>query len=204
MKSDSVKSGLHWSNPKVWKKGDKARLELACEGENLHIRLSAVHGHPEHPHFPDPPASTSPPPSKKKFLSQLRHQERRRKEALVKAGGAKVVEEDISEKVFSDQNAKTLTDVEKTTEKSLELQEDEDIHKTSLNEYLLKCSHCYVTSKSETGLKIHVVKSHKIVLLKTPEKEHSDPFLEEPSFTLTPNKLTREEETTGQCKCNVM
>ena len=63
-----------------WKNGNKAKLELSCEGENLDIQLSARLGPPEQQHFPDPPPII--PSVKKKSSSQLRRQEQRRQEAL--------------------------------------------------------------------------------------------------------------------------
>jgi hypothetical protein len=81
-----------WQLARHWKKGDKAKLELTCEGGSLHMQLSAALGHPDHPHFPYPPPPPPPPlaPSppilkKKKSPSQLRRQERRRQEALARA-----------------------------------------------------------------------------------------------------------------------
>ena len=47
-----------WQLARHWKKGDKAKLELTYECENLYIQLSAVVGQPDQPHFPYPPAST--------------------------------------------------------------------------------------------------------------------------------------------------
>ena len=81
-----------WQLARHWKMGDKAKLELSCEGEKLHIQLSAVLGHPDQPLFPH---QTGPfLSSKKKSPSQLRRQERRRQEALLKSGRAKASEED--------------------------------------------------------------------------------------------------------------
>ena len=82
-----------WQLARHWKKGDKAKLELTCEGGSLHMQLSAALGHPDHPHFPYPPPPPPPPPlapsppilKKKKSPSQLRRQERRRQEALARA-----------------------------------------------------------------------------------------------------------------------
>ena len=73
-----------WQKARHWKMGDKAKLELLCEGEKLHIQLSAVLGHPDHPNFPHPTGPSLS--SKKKFPSQLRRQERRRQEALLTSG----------------------------------------------------------------------------------------------------------------------
>ena len=58
-----------WQLARHWKMGDKAKLELLCEGEKLHIQLSAFLGHPDHPHVPH---QTSPSSSSKyKCPSQL-------------------------------------------------------------------------------------------------------------------------------------
>ena len=80
-----------WQLARHWKQGDKAKLELTCEDGSLHMQLSAVLGHPDHPNFPHPPPPPPPPaPSppilkKKKSPSLLRRQERRRQEALARA-----------------------------------------------------------------------------------------------------------------------
>ena len=77
-----------WQLARHWKSGEKAKLELACEGGNLHIQLSAMLGHPDHLHFPasSPPTPPSHPSScKRKSPSQLRRKERRREEAVSKA-----------------------------------------------------------------------------------------------------------------------
>ena len=75
-----------WQLARHWKSGHKAKLELECEGGDLHLHLAAKLGHPDHEHFPAP--SSPPPPQqsfKTKSSSQLRRQKRRREEALTKA-----------------------------------------------------------------------------------------------------------------------
>ena len=56
---------------------DTGRIELSCEAESLHMKLSAVLGHSDQPQFPPSPP---PPPtifsSKRKYPSQLSRQER--------------------------------------------------------------------------------------------------------------------------------
>ena len=64
---------------------DTGRIELSCEAESLHMKLSAVLGHFDQPQFPHPP-SPPPPPTifsfKRKSPSQLSRQERRCHEAV--------------------------------------------------------------------------------------------------------------------------
>ena len=55
-----------WQLARHWKSGDKAKLELACEGGNLHLQLSASLGHPDHVHFPAPSSPPLLPSCKKK------------------------------------------------------------------------------------------------------------------------------------------
>ena len=49
-----------WQLARHWKSGEKAKLELACEGGNLHLQLSAMLGHPDHIHFPAPSPCSIP------------------------------------------------------------------------------------------------------------------------------------------------
>ena len=163
-----------WQLARHWKKGDQAKLELSCEGESLHIKLSAVLGHPDHPHFPDP--TNVSPTHKKKSPSQLRRHERRRQEAILKAAKDKVLEEDSPE------------EAKKHSEHEVE------VNSISSKETIFKCKHCEVNFKTDKGLKIHVGKAHKSVLLPTPEKERSDFTMEEPPLALTPDKVARGEE----------
>ena len=79
-----------WQLARHWKKGDKAKLEQACEDGNLHLQLLA--GHPDHLHIPQPPPDYPPTPApsppilkKNKSPSKLHRQEQRRQEALVRA-----------------------------------------------------------------------------------------------------------------------
>ena len=122
-----------WQLARHWKKGDKAKLELSCEGENLHIQLSAVLGHPDQPHFPYPPASTPPPQFIKKSPSQLRRQECRRQEALEKASATKVAEKDVAEKDMSDKAVKSVSVADQAKEKSFEGEYDTQPNSSSKN-----------------------------------------------------------------------
>ena len=81
-----------WQLARHWNQGDKAKLELSCEGGTLQMQLSAVLGHPERPHFLHPPSSHPPPPvhppppsvqpkQKNKSPSKICRQERRHIEA---------------------------------------------------------------------------------------------------------------------------
>ena len=84
MSNLSVAVASFWQLARHWNKGEKAKLELVCEDGSLHMQLSASLGHPDEPHFPQPPPSTSF--TKKKSPSQLRRQERCRQEALNQNG----------------------------------------------------------------------------------------------------------------------
>ena len=90
-----VALGSFWQLARHWKMGDTAKLELACEGGNLHMQLSAKLGHPDLQHFkpspesPSLPSCTAPSSGKMKTPSQLRRQDRRRREALDKAAAVK-------------------------------------------------------------------------------------------------------------------
>ena len=57
-----------------------------------------------------------------------------------------------------------------------------------------KCNHCELIFKNDKGLKIHIGKTHKSCIFKTPEKERSISVSEEPILTLTPEIGSREEE----------
>ena len=142
-----------WQLARHWKKGDKAKLELSCEGENLHIQLSAVLGHPDQPHFPYPPSSYPPSQFKKKSPSQLRRQERRRQEALEKASATKVAEKDMSDKAV-----KSASVADQAKEKSFE--EEDDIHPTSNNKNMFKCNQCETGFISTGTLDSHMMKEH--------------------------------------------
>ena len=90
MSNLDVAVATFWQLARHWKNGDKAKLELSCEGESLHLQMSARLGHPDQPHFPPPtppppPHSSFIPSSKKKTPSQIRRQERRRQQVLLKS-----------------------------------------------------------------------------------------------------------------------
>ena len=65
-----------------------------------------------------------------------------------------------------------------------------------VSEYVYNCNMCETVSKSEQGLKIHIGKVHKDSILKSPEKERSNTFGDEPFLVLTPEK--REHEPTSE------
>jgi uncharacterized C2H2 Zn-finger protein len=190
MSNLDVAVATFWQLARHWRKGDKAKLELACEGENLHIQLSAVLGHPDHLHFPDPPRPSSS--VKKKSPSQLRRQERRRQEALLMADRATNTAEDIPDKVVSSKDAVMLkANSEKTKVKPSEKEESVAI---PANEEHFRCSQCDLVFKTDKVLEIHIVKSHKSILQQTPEKERSNFTIEEPSLILTPINMIRDKE----------
>ena len=111
MSNLDVAVATFWQLARHWKNGDKAKLELSCEGESLHLQMSARLGPPDQPHFPPsplppPPPPPPPPPSfipstKKKSPSQMRRQERRRQHVLLQANltHAQVSEKDAPENV---------------------------------------------------------------------------------------------------------
>ena len=112
-----VALGSFWQLARHWKMGDTAKLELACEGGNLHMQLSAKLGHPDLQHFKQPPQSPSlpscstPSSGKMKTPSQLRRQDRRRLEALDKAAAVKAAadkttaDKAAADKAVADKNA---------------------------------------------------------------------------------------------------
>ena len=134
-----------WQLARHWKQGDKAKLELSCEGGSLQMQLSAVLGHPDRPHFPHPPPhphhAPSPPlaPVKKKSPSQLRCQERRKCEAEEKADKAASVEEPIP---------KDVEKREQTVEETIYLS--------------FKGDQCEYTNATEKGLSQQKRMKHKI------------------------------------------
>ena len=117
MSNLDVAVATFWQLARHWKNGDKAKLELSCEGESLHKQLSAVLGHPEQQHFPDPPPTNLS--SKRKSSSQLHRQARRQQEAFSRANQAptKESEQDVFENVTVTEEAekpKASSDVNKT------------------------------------------------------------------------------------------
>ena len=160
-----------WQLARHWKQGGKAKLELACKDGNLHLQLSAVLGHPDHPHFPYPPPPPSPTPSpsvlkKKKSPSQLRRQERRRQEALARAekaaptiniekaastGDVEGAEKDSSDIVDSEEEA----EIEQSAEKLVEIPTEDFCPN-------FKCDQCAYTNATERGLSQHVRMKHRI------------------------------------------
>ena len=171
-----------WQLARHWKNGEKAKLELACEGGSLQMQLYAVLGHPDHPHFPHPPPhhpsphhhpphhppnlpSSYPIPKKKKSPSQLRRQERRQQEALAKAGKASasisiIIEEHNGvDKSTENKSHENEAEVEKTAE-PLSL--------------LFKCDQCEYTNATEKGLSQHKRMKHRISQI-----DGTDDFTEE-------------------------
>ena len=163
-----------WQLARHWKQGGKAKLELACEDGNLHLQLSAVLGHPDHPHFPYPPPPPSPTPSpsvlkKKKSPSQLRRQERRRQEALAraeKAGPTINIEKAASTEdvAGAEKDSSVIVDseVESEIEKPAEKLEEMHVKEICLN---YKCDQCEYTNSTEKGLSQHARMKHRISLL---------------------------------------
>ena len=128
-----------WQLARHWKQGDKAKLELSCEGGSLQMQLSAVLGHPDQPHFPHPPPpdhAPSPPlaPVKKKSPSQ-----QRKCEAEAKADEAASVEEPIP---------KDIEKREQTVEETIYLS--------------FKGDQCEYTNETEKGLSQHNIMKHRI------------------------------------------
>ena len=196
MSNLDVAVATFWQLARHWKNGDKAKLELSCEGESLHIQLSARLGPPEQQHFPDPPQII--PSVKKKSPSQLHRQERRRQEALSKANltttkesdqyaieHITVVEETEKSKENSDinKNKSSKNDVsEKVTiteeasnpkacavEPAINPSETEaEVPSSSI---IFKCDQCSFTSNSDKGLKVHTRMKHRISQLDGHEEE---------------------------------
>ena len=197
-----------WQLARHWKNGEKAKLELACEGGSLHMQLSDVLGHPDHPHFPHPPPhhpsphqhpphhSPIPPSSysiskKKKSPSQLRRQERRQQEALAKAGKASasiniIIEEhngvDKSTENMSHENEAEKIIIEAEVEKTAE----------PLS-HLFKCDQCEYTNATEKGLSQHKRMKHRISQI-----DGTDDFTEE--------EVVKEVDTEELLckKCNIL
>ena len=158
-----------WQLARHWKSGEKAKLELACEGGNLHIQLSAMIGHPDHLHFPDPSPPTPPPhPSSCKRMSpsQLRRKERRREGAVSKA----------SEKYSATKEAKSPHyEKEDFDEEAAEVSKDNkktSAEKPVLKSNLFKCDLCNHTTSCKANLTIHINKDPKEV-----EHQHFEPNL---------------------------
>ena len=148
-----------WQLARHWKSGEKAKLELACEGGNLHLQLSAMLGHPDHVHFPTP--SPVPPPSscKRKSPSQLRRQKRRQEEAPPKADKA-AAREDAASK-HSEKEA--LEDVP-TPEEAVEILSEDTPKmpavKPAQESVPFKCDQCDHKSSCKAKLRKHVTKEH--------------------------------------------
>ena len=134
-----------WQLARHWKQGEKAEFQLSCEDGTLHMQMSAELGHPDKPHFPQPPQApqTVHHSCKRKSPSQLRRQERRKIEAISKA-----------EKMTPADNS----DKEPNTPP-----EEPDQSKVSLpaaSEFM--CDHCDYKNSTEKGLKQHIRMKHRI------------------------------------------
>ena len=120
------------------KNGQKAKLELKCEDENLYIRLSATLGHPDHVHFPAPIPPPQPASCKRKSPSQLRRQERRREEALAKA-----------DKAVPSTEASSQHSEKEVHEKAVEVMEP------------INCDQCGHAASCKEILMKHIAEKHK-------------------------------------------
>jgi hypothetical protein len=169
MSNLDVAVGSFWQLARHWKNGDKAKLELSCEGGSLLMELSAVLGLPDQPHFPHPPPPphhAPPPPTKKKSPSQLRRQERRLREAEARAAGEAVPsvninyeehESELGNNVSNPKATEIVVDAEKEkpAEKLPQISADES--------YLgFQCNQCEYSNPTEKGLGMHVRKKHRI------------------------------------------
>ena len=126
------------------------------------MQLSAVLGHPDQPHFPDPsPHHPHPPPfsppfpshMKKKSPSQLRRQERRQQEVRAAEAAVPTVIIEETEKDLSDEVLEA--EINNATVKIVE-NPAEDASTT------FKCDQCAYTNLSEKGLKQHTRMKHRI------------------------------------------
>ena len=161
-----------WQLARHWKSGDSSKLELVCEGGNLHIQLSATLGHPDHVHFPAPSPAPSPPPPpapstffKRKSPSQLRRQVRRQEEALVKA-----------DKAAPNKATSNKEDIYSTSEKEVfETPEESEEDLSEVNVMLFakkpanifKCDQCGHTGSCKEAMTKHVKENHKEVTTKS-------------------------------------
>ena len=145
-----------------WNQGQKAKLELSCEDRSLHMQLSALLGHPDQPHFPDPsphhppPLPSSPPfPShrKNKSPSQLRCQERRQQEVrAAEAAAPTVIIEETEKDLPYEVPEAEINDITVKIVENLA----EDACTT------FKCDQCVYTNLTEKGLKQHTRMKHRI------------------------------------------
>ena len=157
-----------WQLARHWNQGQKAKLELSCEGGSLHMQLSAVLGHPEQPHFPHPPPAHPPPtvhpstPSvqpkqKNKSPSKIRRQERRYLEAS-KSKENNIIQKEVSEKETpkiessDEEDSKDISDSlnAKTAEKT-----------APVNSYF-NCDQCSFKGVSKNEVQQHTLVKHII------------------------------------------
>ena len=168
MKNLDVAVSSFWQLARHWNQGDKAKLELSCEDGSLHMQLSAVLGHPDKLHFPQPPLPHAPPPGpapfplqkKKKSPSQLRRQERRQAEALAKAAKAATSTSnvEVTEKVIA-----SNVDDEPTSEAEVDNASVKIVVNPSEEPgNMFKCNQCAYTNTTEKGLGQHNRMKHRI------------------------------------------
>ena len=146
-----------WQLARHWKNGQKAKLELNCEDENLYIQLSATLGKPDHVHFPAPFPPPQPASCKRKSPSQLRRQERRREEALAKADKA------VPSTEASSQHSEK--EVHEKAEAEAEVMEP------------FNCDQCGHTASCKEILMKHIAEKHKET-----ETQDSEPISSNLSF----------------------
>ena len=165
-----------WQLARHWKQGDKAKLELGCEDGSLHMQLTAVLGHPDHPHFPYPPSPHTPPPltpapsppvlKKKKSPSQLRRQERRRQEALARAEEAAppiIVEKAASTEDVEGAEKDSSVIVDSKVESEIEKPAEKLVENLTQDSWPnFKCDQCEYTNATERGLSQHQRMKHRI------------------------------------------
>ena len=150
-----------WQLARHWKSGEKAKLELACEGGNLHLQLSAELGHPDHIHFPAPSPAPSAAPScaplpassKRKSPSQIRRQERKRREALASAD--KSVLPETPPKLPENEVIKEAVEV------TVNSNENVSPKNTVQNLDIFNCDQCGHTASCKANLMKYIDEKHK-------------------------------------------
>ena len=136
---------------------------LECEDGNLHLKLSAKIGHPDHAHFPDPPCSPPNPSSKKKSPSQLRRAERRREEAISRADKSLVVEEASS--VTSEKDTiKGIPSPEDAVTNPSEDHANNLVMKPAEEVGSFKCEQCDYKASCKAIFKKHAILEHTKVV----------------------------------------
>ena len=141
-----------WQLARHWKCGEKAKLQLACEGGNLPLQLSASLCHPDHVYFPTPSSPPFPPSCKRKSPSQLRRQERRQEEAL-----SKVQKGDSLKEAKSKHSKEEVVEIVSEDSKKISAE------KPGNNSSIFKCDQCDNTASYIANLTMHIKKEHKEV-----------------------------------------